>query len=114
MASALIDLLTTDFQPEQYEDHYREALMEVIRAKLEGQQVVEAEEPAAAASNVVDLMAALRASVEATKRQRESGRTEAADADDETDAPRRAVRARSSATRSGSPAKAPARRKAAS
>ncbi len=70
MASALIDLLTTAFQPEQYEDHYREALLEVIRAKLDGQQIVEAPEPAAA-SNVVDLMAALRASVEATKRERE-------------------------------------------
>jgi DNA end-binding protein Ku len=69
LASALIDMLTTTFQPEQYEDHYREALMEVIRAKLEGQQAVEA--PPAAVSNVVDLMAALRASVEATKRDRE-------------------------------------------
>jgi DNA end-binding protein Ku len=68
MASALIDLLTTDFQPAQYEDHYRQALQRVIDAKLAGQEVVEAEEPAAA--NVVDLMAALRASVEAVRQQR--------------------------------------------
>lgn len=36
MASALIDLLTQPFQAEQYEDHYREALMEVIKAKFDG------------------------------------------------------------------------------
>jgi DNA end-binding protein Ku len=69
LASALIDLLTTDFQPEQYEDHYRQALLEVIQAKLDGREIVEAEAPAAT-GNVVDLMAALRASVEATKQQR--------------------------------------------
>jgi len=76
MASALIDLLTQPFQPEQYEDHYREALMEVIKAKLDGQEIVEA--PEAPASNVVDLMAALRASVEATKRARDEAPAEPA------------------------------------
>ena len=68
MASALIDLLTTQFKPEQYEDHYRQALQQVIDAKLAGQEIVEAEP--AAAGNVVDLMAALRASVEAARQQR--------------------------------------------
>ena len=91
MASALIDLLTTTFQPEQYEDHYREALLEVIRAKLEGQQVVEVPAPAAA-GNVVDLMAALRASVEATKREREQMPTASVAADEAEDAPRPARR----------------------
>ena len=76
MASALIDLLTQPFQPEQYEDHYREALMEVIKAKLDGQEMVEA--PEAPVSNVVDLMAALRASVEATKRARDEAPAEPA------------------------------------
>lgn len=92
MASALIDLLTTAFQPEQYEDHYREALLEVIRAKLEGQKIVEAPAPAAA-SNVVDLIAALRASVEATKREREQApAAEAAPAGEDAEAPRPARR----------------------
>ncbi|MFA7296730.1 MAG: Ku protein [Dehalococcoidia bacterium] len=102
MASALIDLLTTTFQPEQYEDHYREALLEVIRAKLEGQQVVEAPEPAAA-SNVVDLMAALRASVEATKREREQApaaapTSAAASAGDEAEEAPRPARRRKAAS----------------
>lgn len=91
MASALIDLLTTTFQPEQYEDHYREALLEVIRAKLDGQQVVEAPEPAAA-GNVVDLMAALRASVEATRREREQAPAASASDEEADEAPRPARR----------------------
>ena len=69
MAGTLIEMLTQDFDPAQYQDHYRQALLEVINAKLEGQEIVEAEAPAAAASNVVDLMAALKASVEATRKQ---------------------------------------------
>src|SRR5689334_143187 len=60
MASSLIDLLTEEFKPEEYQDTYREALMKVIDAKLEGQEIVEAEAPAPA--KVVDLMAALKAS----------------------------------------------------
>lgn len=68
LASALIDMFTTEFQPEQYEDQYRQALLEVINAKLAGREIVEAETPAAP-GNIVNLMAALRASVEATKRQ---------------------------------------------
>ncbi|MGE0134795.1 MAG: Ku protein [Dehalococcoidia bacterium] len=70
MASALIDLLTEEFDPAKFQDTYREALMQVINAKLEGQEVVEAEAPAPA--KVVDLMAALKASVEATRRQKEA------------------------------------------
>lgn len=76
MAAALIDLLTEEFDPAKYQDTYREALMQVINAKLEGQEVVEAEAPAPA--KVVDLMAALKASVEATRRQKEAQATTSA------------------------------------
>ena len=58
----------------EYTDDYREALQEVIDAKIEGREVVETEEAQPTAGNVVDLMSALRASVEAAKR----GRGEAA------------------------------------
>jgi DNA end-binding protein Ku len=95
MAMSLIDLLTTEFQPEAYEDNYREALMEVIKAKLEGQEIVEAEEPERP-EKIVDLMAALRASVEAVQKP-QGGR--AKQADDEAE--ERPARTRSSATRSG-------------
>ncbi len=70
MAESLIDSMAADFIPEAYTDNYREALQEVIDAKVEGREVVapaEEEGPPAAA---VDLMAALRASVERAKAAR--------------------------------------------
>ena len=74
MASALIDMLHEPFDPEKFTDEYREALMSIITAKLEGEEVVVPEEPVA--QPAVDLMAALRASVEAAK-ARKDGSTEA-------------------------------------
>ena len=46
MAFTLIDILRKPFDPEEYHDHYREALAQLIEAKLEGREVVKA--PAAA------------------------------------------------------------------
>ena len=70
MAQSLIDTLSGDFQPEQYGDNYREALQALIEAKVAGREVVAPQEPAADTGTVVDLMAALRASVEAAKQGR--------------------------------------------
>ncbi|MCY3506111.1 MAG: Ku protein [Chloroflexi bacterium] len=77
MARALIEMLEEPFDPEKYKDQYREALMTIINAKLEGQEVATPE--AAAPQPAVDLMAALRASVEAAKARKESESTPAAD-----------------------------------
>ena len=70
MAFTLIEMLEQPFEPAQYHDAYREALMQLINAKLEGQEIVEAEAPET--TKVVDLMAALKASVEAAGKQREA------------------------------------------
>jgi DNA end-binding protein Ku len=70
MAQSLIDTLSGDFHPEQYSDNYREALQALIDAKVEGREVVQPAEPAGDSGTVVDLMAALRASVEAAKQGR--------------------------------------------
>lgn len=70
MARSLVESMAGDFEPEQYTDDYREALQAVIDAKIEGREVVEAEEAQPSAANVVDLMSALRASVDAAKRSR--------------------------------------------
>jgi DNA end-binding protein Ku len=75
MAQSLIDALSGDFAPEQYSDNYREALQALIEAKVAGREVVAPPEPATDTGTVVDLMAALRASVEAAKQ----GRGEPAD-----------------------------------
>lgn len=68
MAFTLIELLKKPFDPSEYRDHYREALAELIEAKLEGKQVVTA--PAPRDSRVIDLVEALKRSVEAAKKGR--------------------------------------------
>ncbi|MBX6371859.1 MAG: Ku protein [Acidothermus sp.] len=74
MAESLIESMSGDFDPSRYHDDYREALEKVIEAKIAGREVVAAEgERKAAAGNVVDLVAALRASVEAARKEREGG-----------------------------------------
>jgi DNA end-binding protein Ku len=70
MARSLLESMAGDFDPTQYTDDYRAALQAVIEAKVEGREIVETEEPQPNAGNVVDLMSALRASVEAAKQSR--------------------------------------------
>ncbi|MBS2001659.1 MAG: Ku protein [Candidatus Obscuribacterales bacterium] len=69
MASSLIDMMTQDFQPDDYEDHYREALQALIKAKIDGDETIEQPEETKP-TRVVDLMEALRASVENAKSSR--------------------------------------------
>src|SRR4051794_32731134 len=70
MASSLIESMAGDFDPDQYTDNYREALQEVINAKVEGREVIAPEETEEAPAAAVDLMAALKASVERAKAAR--------------------------------------------
>jgi DNA end-binding protein Ku len=67
MAGSLIETLAGDFDPSQYTDGYREALQAVIDAKIAGREVVSPSEPEETGGAVLDLMAALRASVDAAK-----------------------------------------------
>ncbi len=66
MASQLVNSLTAEFKPENYHDEYREAVLDMIEKKAEGQEIVlqPAEEP----EKVPDLMAALEASLAAAKK----------------------------------------------
>jgi DNA end-binding protein Ku len=66
MARSLIDSLTTDFEPDKYRDSYRERVLALIEQKASGQAIV-AETAAEEAPRVVDLMAALEASLAAVK-----------------------------------------------
>lgn len=70
IANALVDLLAEDFDAHKYADEYRESVMEMITAKLEGKEMVTAPEPKAE-KPAVDLMAALKASVEAAQTKKE-------------------------------------------
>jgi len=66
MARQLVSAMTGEFEPEKYKDEYREALLEIIEQKVEGKEV-KAPEPAEESGNLIDLMAALEASVNAAK-----------------------------------------------
>ncbi len=74
MAKMLIENLSASFDPSRYHDEYREAVMEVVEAKVENRAVerpAEVEPP-----KVTDLMAALKASVEASKAGRAAAEPE--------------------------------------
>ena len=79
MAKQLVSAMTGEFEPENYRDEYREALMKVIEDKMEGHEAVVAE-PVEETGNLIDLMAALEASVKATKAARDDTPVSVADA----------------------------------
>ena len=66
MATQLIESLTTDFDPNRYEDTHREKVLELIEKKAEGKEIV-AQPEVKTTQPVVDLMAALEASLAAAK-----------------------------------------------
>ena len=75
MAKALIESLADSFDPARYKDEYKEAVMKVVQAKIDG-EVIEAL-PAPQTAKVMDLMEALRASVDAAKKNRSARGKEA-------------------------------------
>ena len=68
MAKLLINSMDTPFDPEQYRDEYQEKLRALIQAKISGQEVVAAQEEEP--GKVIDLMEALRASVEKARKEK--------------------------------------------
>jgi DNA end-binding protein Ku len=81
MAESLIESMTVDFDPDEYHDSYREAVLELVEAKTEGREVLQPEAPQADTGGGSSLADALRASLAAAKGgrlgavpdQRESG-----------------------------------------
>ena len=76
MATSLINNMTSEFIPEEYRNEYQEALKKLIQAKVEGREVVS---PPEAQNNIIDLMEALKASVEATKDDKLKDKSDAGD-----------------------------------
>ena len=68
MANTLIDQMVGPFEPEEYRDEYHSALEQVIEVKLGTAEAVTVA-PTPPKGKVVDLMEALKASIEATKRE---------------------------------------------
>jgi DNA end-binding protein Ku len=118
MASSLIESLTADFDPSEYTDSYREALQQVIDAKVAGREVVTPPGQEEEGGQVLDLLAALRASVAAAAERRGAppGAAAADAAEEDKPAKRTAKAAKAPAARSTTKtaaAKAPAKRAAA-
>ncbi|MBA3865937.1 MAG: Ku protein [Solirubrobacterales bacterium] len=67
MAEQLIESLSTDFNPTEYRDEYREELLGLIERKAEGKEIVSSESEAPQATKAPDLMAALEESIAAVK-----------------------------------------------
>jgi DNA end-binding protein Ku len=67
MAESLIESMTLDFDPDEYHDSYREALQELVTAKVEGREVLQPVEAGPGEEEPSSLADALRASLEAAK-----------------------------------------------
>jgi len=67
MAENLVGMMAMKFEPDEFKDEYKKAVMELVEAKVEKRQIIEAPEPEAE-TTVVDLMSALKASVEKAKK----------------------------------------------
>jgi DNA end-binding protein Ku len=107
MATQLVESLSAEFEPEKFHDTYREQLLTLIERKAAG-EVQEAPVPVAAEdSRVVDLLAALEASVAAAKESRQRHPTARSadgegDADDEPAAEKPAAKSAAKSVRSRS------------
>ncbi len=78
MASSLIDSMTADFETDAYHDNYREALIELVEAKVAGRELMQPGTVEIAASPAVSLTDALKASLEAQKKDVKAIEVEAA------------------------------------
>jgi DNA end-binding protein Ku len=129
MSSSLVDSMSTDFDPDRYTDSYQEELQQLIDAKLEAGDDVDtdktfgerADEDDDEGGDVIDLMAALRASVDkkrsggaGSRSTRGSGSGSGSAKGDTGEAPKKASAAKKAPAAKKKPAaKAPAKKPAA-
>ena len=70
MARQLVQQLSDEFKPEEFQDEYRKALEALVEKKVEGEEITVAPVPEEEPTKVVDLMEALKQSVEAAKKKK--------------------------------------------
>jgi DNA end-binding protein Ku len=102
LARTLVESLADEFQPEKYHDTYRDNLEKMIHAKIEGHKVVET--PTTHVAPVIDIMEALRKSLEQKKPPKRAeaatAEAEAAAEPEEATAPRKRAGGQKRASRS--------------
>jgi Ku protein len=101
MAEALISSMSGSFDPSEFTDEYRAALTSLLEAKQSGGEVVQPEEPEDTGGAVVDLMSALRRSVE---------RARGGSADDEAPARKKTAAKKATASDDAPAKRAPAKK----
>ena len=102
MANMLVETLAGDFEPDEFEDDYRAAIEEMVKAKIEGGEVKRTPQSTKTSGEVVDLLAALQKSVNAAK----SARGEA----DEEDKPAKEKSSAKKTTKKSAAKKKPAKK----
>lgn len=116
-AVGLVEALTTDWKPENYTDTYRDRVLQLVQAKGKGREVV-TDDDAEPEAEVLDLMEALRRSVEAAKSRRGSGNKSSAEklktrkADEDEDKPAKKSSAKKPAAKKAAAKKSPAKKAA--
>ena len=73
LAETLVDSLSTPFKEIGFEDRYRNALMELVQEKVDGKQIISIAEAEEESTPVVDIMDALKASIEEAKKLKKVG-----------------------------------------
>src|SRR5580698_4242354 len=96
MAASLIESMTVDFDPDEYHDGYREALQELVNAKVEGREVIQPEGEGGGGAEPTSLADALKASLAAAQGPRQAGEVTA-----EVKEPRPEIEGGTKARRSG-------------
>jgi DNA end-binding protein Ku len=73
IAKQLVDSLTGEFDPEKYQDTYREEVLALVERKAQGEQIAVQPEADEEEAEVPDLMAALKASLDAVRARESNG-----------------------------------------
>jgi len=109
VARMLVETLSGDFDPEEFEDDYAAAVESLVRAKIEGGEVERTPTSTKSSGEVVDLLAALQRSVADAKKARgedaEDAKAEAEEAARKTTAKKSSKKATSKSTAKKAPAK---------
>ena len=96
MAQMLLETLAGDWDPEDFEDDYAEAVEALVTAKREGGEVTRTKPEEASTGEVVDLLAALQRSVEAAKTSRGEDTSSSSSSEDEDEKPAKKAAKKSS------------------
>ena len=106
MASSLVDSLSGDYEPDEFEDDYSEAVEALVASKIEGGDITTTPEAKAEETEVVDLLAALQRSVDKAKAAKAGpataaqGATGDASSDDATTGAKKSTAKKSAAKKS--------------